>query len=61
MTAGSGRLDLIGDPLGEALYTKVAFELEDKPQIAVVPVTHTDDKHSPSAWKFSNAIPSWSW
>ncbi len=61
MTAGSGRIDLIGNPLGEALYTRVAFELEDKPQIAVVPVSHTGEKHSPSAWKFSNAIPSWSW
>jgi len=61
MTAGSGRIDLIGTPLGEAYYTKVAFELEDKPQIAVVPVSHTGEKHSPSAWKFSNAIPSWSW
>ena len=61
ISAGSGRIDLIGNPLGEALYTKVAFELEDKPQIAVVPVSNTKDKHSPSAWKFSNAIPSWSW
>ncbi len=60
-TAGSGRLDLIGMPLGEALYTKTAFELCDAPQIAVVPVSHTGEKHSPSAWKFSNAIPSWSW
>lgn len=61
ISAGSGRLDLIGNPLGEALYTKVAFELEDKPQIAVVPVNHTHDRHSPSAWKFSGGIPSWSW
>ena len=61
ISAGSGRIDLIGNPLGEALYTKVAFELEDKPQIAVVPVSHTGERHSPSAWKFSNAIPSWSW
>ena len=61
ISAGSGRIDLIGNPLGEALYTKVAFELEDKPQIAVVPVSHTDEKHSPSAWKFSNALPTWSW
>lgn len=61
LTAGSGRVDLIGNPLGEALYTQVAFELTDKPQIAVVPVSHTGEKHSPSAWKFSNAIPSWSW
>ncbi len=61
ITAGSGRIDLTGNPLGEALYTKVAFELCEKPQIAVVPVSHTGEKHSPSAWKFSNAIPSWSW
>lgn len=61
LTAGSGRIDLIGNPLGEALYTKVAFELVDQPQIAVVPVSHTGESHSPSAWKFSNAIPSWSW
>lgn len=61
ISAGSGRIDLIGNPLGEALYTKVAFELTDKPLIAVVPVSHTGESHSPSAWKFSNAIPSWSW
>jgi beta-galactosidase len=61
VSAGSGRVDLIGNPLGEALYTKVAFELEDKPLLAVEPVNHTGEKHSPSAWKFSNAIPSWSW
>ncbi len=61
VSAGSGRLDLLGNASGEMLYTRVAFDLEDKPQIAVVPVNHTYDKHSPSAWKFSNAIPSWSW
>lgn len=61
ISAGSGRINLIGEPLGEALYTKVAFELTDKPQIAVVPVNHTKDRHSPSAWKFSNALPTWSW
>ncbi len=61
IAAGSGRLDLTGSPLGEALYTKVAFELETTPQIAVVPVSHTKEKHFPSAWKFSNALPSWSW
>lgn len=61
ISAGSGRVDLIGNQLGEALYTKVAFELTDLPQIAVVPVSHTKEKHSPSAWKFSNALPSWSW
>jgi len=61
MTAGSGRLDLTGKPLGESLYTRVAFELEPGPRIAVCPVNHTGERHSPSAWKMSNAIESWSW
>lgn len=61
MTAGSGRVDLIGNPLAEAAYTKVAFELEEKPMIAVRPVNHTKDRHTPSAWKMSNARQSWSW
>ena len=61
VTAGSGRIDLTGRPLGEAYYTRVALEQEKGPYIAVCPVNHTGDKHSPSAWKMSNAIPSWSW
>ena len=61
IAAGSGRLDLTGNPLGEALYTRVAFGLEKGPRIAVCPVNHTGEKHSPSSWKMSNAIESWSW
>ena len=60
ISAGSGRIDLTGKPLGEALYTKVALEREKGPYIAVRPICH-DGKHSPSAWKMTNAMPSWSW
>lgn len=61
ISAGSGRLDLTGRELGEALYTRVAFELEPGPRIAVRPVNHTGHKHSPSAWKMTDAVESWSW
>lgn len=61
LTAGSGRVNLIGTPLGEAAYTRVAFGLEKNPVLAVRPVNHTGEKHSPSAWKMTNAMPSWSW
>ena len=61
VSAGSGRIDLTGKPLGEALYTRVALEADDGPYIAVCPVNHTGDRHSPSAWKMTNAMPSWSW
>ena len=61
VSAGSGRIDLIGNPLGEALYTRVALEKDPGPLMAVCPVNHTGDKHSPSAWKMSNALPTWNW
>ncbi len=61
ISAGSGRIDLTGKPLGEAAYTRVSFDLEEKPRIAVRPVNHTGEKHSPSAWKMTNAMESWSW
>ncbi len=60
ISAGSGRLDLTGLPLSEADYTRVAFEIEHGPRLAVRPPCHTG-KHSPSAWKMTNARRSWSW
>lgn len=60
VSAGSGRIDLTGKPLAEMKYTRVAFEL-DKIGIGVVPVNCTNQKHSPSAWKMTNAMESWSW
>ena len=60
MSAGSGRIDLTGKPLGEALYTRVAFELDKGPYIAVRPICHAENRHSPSAWKMTNAMASWS-
>lgn len=60
VAAGSGRIDLTGRELAEMTYTRVAFELE-KIGIGVVPVPYAGQKHSPSAWKMTNAIESWSW
>lgn len=60
ITAGSGRIDLTGNPLGEALYTRVALEQAQGPFLAVRPLGHKG-RHSPSAWKMTNAMESWSW
>ncbi len=60
LSAGSGRLDLTGKAIGEAYYTKVAFNREKGPIIAVTPVYQTGS-HSPSAWKLSGAMRSWSY
>jgi beta-galactosidase len=60
LTSGCGKLDITGKPSGEMAYTRVAFGL-DKIRMAVVPVDHAFQRHSPSAWRMSNAIESWSW
>ena len=60
LTAGSGRLDLTGKSIGEASYTKVAFGKEKGPFLGVRPVYQTG-KHSPSAWKMTDAMESWSY
>ena len=60
LTAGSGRVDINGGLLGEAAYTRVAFEL-DKLRLAVIPAHHAGKKHSPSAWKHTNSLESWSY
>ena len=60
VSAGSGRIDLTGKPLAEMAFTRVAFGLQ-KIGMGVVPVANTDSPHSPSAWKMSNALESWSW
>ena len=60
VSAGSGRLDLNGRPLAEALYTRVAFDL-DPIRVGVVRADMAFEKHSPSAWKLSSAWESWAW
>ncbi|MDH8679864.1 glycoside hydrolase family 2 TIM barrel-domain containing protein [Fusibacter bizertensis] len=60
ISAGSGRIDLTGKLLAEALYTRVAFGL-DEINIAVVPADRYKAPHSPSAWKMTNARDSWAW
>ena len=60
LTAGAGRLDITGSPLGEAYYTRVALEHDSGPYIAVRPVYQTGP-HSSSAWKMTDALRSWSY
>ena len=60
ISAGSGRIDLTGSELAEALYTKVAFGINPI-HIAVIPADNYGNPHSPSAWKMTNARSSWSW
>ncbi len=60
MTGGNGRIDLLGKPRAEAAYTRVAFERETGPYIAVTPVYQTE-KLPLTGWQLTKALESWSW
>ena len=60
MTGNNGRIDLLGKPRAEAAYTRVAFERETGPFIAVKPV-YQKEKLNLTGWALTKALESWSW
>ena len=60
MTGGNGRVDLLGKPRAEAAFTRVAFEREKGPLIAVNPV-YQKEKLNLTGWQLTKALESWSW
>lgn len=60
IAAGAGILDLIGTGSGQLAYTQVAFGISPV-RVAVVPVKWAQEKHSPAAWRMTNAMENWSW
>lgn len=61
LLADTGALDILGNPNGELFWAQAAWELLEKPAIAVQPVNHPGVKPSKMVWRGTNAIPSWSW
>lgn len=60
MTGCNGRIDLNGKPRADAAFTKVAFELERGPFIAVWPV-YEENKPSITGWQLTRGLESWSY
>ena len=56
---GGGAIDLIGNPTGEALWTKAIWTKQMEPSIAVRPI-HKEQLVK-AMWRGTNSIPSWSW
>ena len=59
--AGSGVIDILGNPDGSCKYASTVWGLEKNPVIAVRPVNHPGVRPSKSSWRGTNAILSWSW
>ena len=60
LLADVGAFDILGDPNGEAFHAAAIWGMLDKPVICVQPINH-DSRPAKSAWRGTNAIPSWSW
>ena len=59
--AGSGVIDILGNPDGSCKYASTVWGQEENPVIAVKPVNHPGVRPSKSVWRGTNAILSWSW
>ena len=57
---GTGRIDMTGKLTPEADYTRVAFELEKGPRLAVFPV-YEKEKPAITGWQLTRAMRSWTW
>ena len=57
---GTCRVDVTGKKTPEVDYTRVAFELERGPYLAVFPAYETE-KPSISGWQLTRAVRSWTW
>lgn len=61
LLAGSGIIDILGHHRPEVWLNKSVYGLTDAPYIGVEPVTHSLENRIISAWRFSDAVHSWSW
>lgn len=61
LLAGSGVIDITGQQRPEVWLNKAVFGLSRDPYIGVEPVTHSQEGRLISAWRYSDAVRSWSW
>lgn len=61
LLAGSGALDILGQPGAPAALAGAVWNTAAGPSIQVRPVNRMNGKTYRAAWRGSDAIPSWSW
>ena len=61
LIAGSGALDILGNPNAAAALAGAVWDTLDGPSIQVRPVNRMDGRTYKATWRGTDAIPSWSW
>ena len=61
LLAGSGVIDILGNPDASLGLARVVWDITNKPVIGVRPVNHPGVRVTRSVWRGTNALESWSW
>lgn len=61
LLAGCGTIDLTGKITAENYYQQIIWGTRKEPFIGVAPLNHAGETTINGAWRFTNAIDSWSW
>lgn len=61
LIAGPGAIDITGLPGAPTFLARAAWGELEGPAIAVRPLDHAGEKTARSAWRSTDAVPSWSW
>lgn len=61
LLAGCGAIDLIGCRDAMNAFQKVVWGLEQRPYIAAIPIKKNGKRPLKRAWRFTNALPCWTW
>lgn len=61
LLAGCGAVDILGCPDAINGFQQIVWGLRKHPVIAVQPLNHWKEKPIRKAWRFTNAVSSWTW
>ncbi len=61
LLAGCGAIDLIGIPDAMNGFQRIIWGLETNPWLGVCPMDHAGEKPLKKTWRFTNAVPNWTW
>jgi len=61
LAAGSGTIDMTGFVTPQQAYLKTVWNKDRMPYVCVRPVNHSGEPHTPSTWRLTNALESWTW
>ena len=61
LLAGCGVIDITGHKRPEVMMNRIIYGLDRGPYIGVEPLIHAQEDHLISAWRYSDAVRSWSW